>query len=166
MANYAIVKDGAIIELQDYVPVNWNNITNFIVYENDEAQLKQFGWYKIVKRVPQFNSYTQRLSAPRHSIENDVVYEDYDVTQVISSNQEHYNEVQNNVLNQVRKARDKLLANSDWTQAVDIQQSKSPEWIDAWKTYRQNLRDLPQKLIQEPKNHIQQVYFPKPPEIK
>ena len=40
--------------------------------------------------------------------------------------------------NELRDMRDSFLMGSDWTQAPD-----APVDVDAWKTYRQTLRDLP-----------------------
>ena len=39
---------------------------------------------------------------------------------------------------EIRNRRDALLAQSDWTQNSDV-----PADVDAWKTYRQALRDMP-----------------------
>ena len=44
------------------------------------------------------------------------------------------------LLQRVRKKRDLLLEESDWTQLVD-----APVDRDAWARYRQALRDLPQQ---------------------
>jgi len=41
----------------------------------------------------------------------------------------------------VRADRDRRLAETDWTQTPDVPQ----ETIWKWKTYRQDLRDIPQK---------------------
>jgi len=41
---------------------------------------------------------------------------------------------------QIRTKRDKLLAESDWTQVADAPVDKA-----AWATYRQSLRDIPQQ---------------------
>ena len=41
----------------------------------------------------------------------------------------------------VRADRDQRLADTDWTQTPDVPQ----ETIWKWKTYRQDLRDIPQK---------------------
>jgi len=41
-------------------------------------------------------------------------------------------------LNEVRVVRNRLLAETDWTQSRDITLSND----DAWKTYRQSLRDI------------------------
>ena len=42
------------------------------------------------------------------------------------------------ILNNIRNKRNQLLTKSDWMTCSD-----SPEMNDAWKTYRQKLRDLP-----------------------
>ena len=54
---------------------------------------------------------------------------------------------------QVRKKRDRLLADSDWTQVPD-----APVDQAAWATYRQKLRDLPQQ-----KGFPSKVTWPKKP---
>ena len=42
-------------------------------------------------------------------------------------------------MNYLREIRNKLLAESDWTQSRDVTLSNDADW----KTYRQSLRDLP-----------------------
>ena len=42
-------------------------------------------------------------------------------------------------MNKLRRLRDKLLAESDWTQSRDVTLSNDADW----KTYRQALRDIP-----------------------
>ena len=46
---------------------------------------------------------------------------------------------------QLRSTRDKLLADSDWTQVGDLVSSgaMTSDKLTEWKTYRQSLRDLP-----------------------
>ncbi len=43
---------------------------------------------------------------------------------------------------EVRTRRDALLTQSDWTQNSDVSVD-----VDAWKTYRQELRDLPDNTV-------------------
>ncbi len=45
----------------------------------------------------------------------------------------------------VRQQRDRLLAESDWTQLPDAQAALSDSQKQAWATYRQALRDVPQQ---------------------
>ena len=61
----------------------------------------------------------------------------------------------------LRFKRDRLLAESDWTQMPDVEN----ELKEKWKEYRQALRDLPSKS--EPKlehNELLNVEFPQKPE--
>tara|TARA_R100000234_G_C4928640_1_gene147452 strand:- start:50 stop:280 length:231 start_codon:yes stop_codon:yes gene_type:complete len=53
-------------------------------------------------------------------------------------------DVQSMMLEDIRKTRNKLLQESDWTQSSDspLTDSKKTEWA----TYRQNLRDVPSGL--------------------
>tara|TARA_R110002020_G_scaffold185737_1_gene383548 strand:- start:662 stop:931 length:270 start_codon:yes stop_codon:yes gene_type:complete len=54
----------------------------------------------------------------------------------------------------VRAQRNSMLRGSDWTQVAD-----SPADADAWATYRQSLRDLPQTYTR-----VSEVVWPTPPE--
>tara|TARA_B100000945_G_C20222040_1_gene521079 strand:+ start:110 stop:472 length:363 start_codon:yes stop_codon:yes gene_type:complete len=55
---------------------------------------------------------------------------------------------------ELRKKRNKLLAESDWTQISDVVLANK----DEWKTYRQALRDLPSTFV-----NGQEVIFPNDP---
>lgn len=46
---------------------------------------------------------------------------------------------------EIRRIRDKLLADSDWTQLPDAQSSMSAYTKEAWAIYRQSLRDIPEQ---------------------
>lgn len=62
-------------------------------------------------------------------------------------------------LNLLRRERDGLLFRCDWTQVTDCKLSDSK--IAEWASYRQELRDLPEKY-----NNIEslsEVIFPNPP---
>ncbi len=48
-------------------------------------------------------------------------------------------------MKELRKMRDELLINSDWTQLPDIIVDNPTEWLE----YRQNLRDFPDLIYQE-----------------
>lgn len=58
----------------------------------------------------------------------------------------------------LRRTRNRLLAQSDWTQISDS--PLSDEQKQAWVDYRQALRDLPSTLI----TITESVDFPDPPE--
>ena len=54
-------------------------------------------------------------------------------------------------MKELRRKRDKLLMESDWTQCNDITLTND----EAWKKYRQDLRDLPQTITDIAGNEIE-----------
>lgn len=58
------------------------------------------------------------------------------------------------LMNDARGERNQLLAESDWTQAADLPE----EFRNAWASYRQALRDLPDTITDPAK-----VDWPEPP---
>ncbi len=78
--------------------------------------------------------------------------------QVVKKRQQplHFNKVA------LRSARNRLLANSDWTQLPDVPLSRKCK--RAFEEYRQDLRDLPQ--IYGVDADIDEVSFPTPPEFE
>jgi hypothetical protein len=49
---------------------------------------------------------------------------------------------QDEPMNNLRRIRDWLLRESDWTQGYDIRQVRGEEWCAQWDAYRQQLRDI------------------------
>lgn len=70
----------------------------------------------------------------------------------ITARQERLSKMGISPMNSLRKRRDQLLAESDWTQVPDAPVDKA-----AWAVYRQALRDLPQNT--DPANPV----WPKKP---
>ena len=58
----------------------------------------------------------------------------------------------------IREKRNRLLAESDWTQIIDNDLSDEAVW--QWRTYRQALRDLPQGITT---HHLEAIAWPAPP---
>lgn len=162
MANYAFVQNGDIVYTYDILPQTWNNISNFNVLEFDHKIFNALGWFHVKKRIPQFNLKTQKLSAPKYTLDNNLVYEDYDVIQITSEEQLNINKKQNFMKN-LRQIRNNLLFESDWTQNADVQEDKSEEWKSAWKIYRKQLRDLPLNYDNFNITDIGLVKFPNKP---
>jgi hypothetical protein len=61
-------------------------------------------------------------------------------------------------LAQIRIERNNRLIATDWTQLSDVQASHDESWINAWKIYRQALRDLPATITD-----LNDVYYPSVP---
>lgn len=79
MAKFAKVVDNKIVGVYDALPVNSERVTNFNVHENDYAFIKLHGWYFINKVIPDYDPTKKMIGDTRHWIENDEVYETYDL---------------------------------------------------------------------------------------
>ena len=80
------------------------------------------------------NRATQKLVSCDPVVENGFAY----VVEVVDKTEDEIAADVASKAAQVRAARDRALANSDWTQVADAPVDK-----EAWATYRQSLRDLP-----------------------
>jgi hypothetical protein len=61
---------------------------------------------------------------------------------------------------QIKIERNSRLEASDWTQLPDVIASRDEAWVNAWKYYRQALRDLPANIT-----NYDDVFFPMPPRV-
>jgi uncharacterized protein (UPF0248 family) len=59
---------------------------------------------------------------------------------------------------QIKIDRNSRLSATDWTQLPDVISIHDQLWINAWKEYRQALRDLPKNIT-----NYDDVFFPMPP---
>ena len=64
----------------------------------------------------------------------------------------------NNVLLNIRRGRNRLLTQTDYTQMPDYI-ALHPEMTEAWQIYRQALRDLPETV------DLENVVWPEKPQI-
>ena len=140
MSNYALIRDGQIVERHDVLPNSWENVSGLQFAKDNEELLNSIGWYTVQKAPVQFDANTQFISDNTYAFINNTVTEtpvvsDKDPSQVI--------DFKTPFLNNLRNIRNSLLTQSDWTQATDVQKIKSIEWVNAWVVYRQALRDLP-----------------------
>lgn len=152
MANYAHIENGTITGVYDLYPDNWRNISNFYLLENNTETLRSLGWRTIVKTTPTYNSDTQYVGNPIHTIENDTVVETYDIVNIIFSETIQQTEEElaaiklshhNSAMETLRNKRDKLLAETDFTQVADVITINGTELNQLFVVYRQALRDLP-----------------------
>ena len=152
MANYAHIENGTITGVYDLYPDNWRNISNFYLLENDKDTLHGLGWRTIVKSIPSYNSDTQRLGNPIHTINDDEVHETLEVVDIVFPEEILHTpeqlasiilEQHNTAMKILRGKRDKLLAETDFTQLADIIKINGVELTQLYEEYRQALRDLP-----------------------
>lgn len=159
MANWVYIENGQIVEYHDTLPKNWRHVSGLDLSIDNLPFLKNLGWYKVIKDQRSFDIYNEKLVDYSYNLVNDEIIETRNVS--IITQEEKDLQHQNNIigfLRDLREERNRLLAESDWTQLVDVVESHSTEWNQSWKTYRQTLRDLPNNM-----NDIQVINWPEKP---
>ena len=79
----------------------------------------------------------------QHRLQDDTSYTEYELPDEFSITVEDIGDTI--AVAALREQRDRLLTSSDWTQLADTVLTQ-PD-IDAWATYRQELRDLPANVV-------------------
>lgn len=138
-ACWVFIEDGIIKEKQEFLPVNWGNITNLYLAENDLEYLKSLGWFKVTPRYVDYDSKISRIQNYEYSIEGDNVFE---INVVVPRSEADMQERYEIFMSNLRKERDKRIAETDWTQLQDVKSSHNETWNSNWVTYRNSLRNI------------------------
>jgi hypothetical protein len=144
MSNYAYVENGEIKRLEDNLPENWNNISNFYHAKDNNEFINLHGWYKIISNIPEYDSKLKYIESYEYEIFDDHIVKTANFVDIAQPSTE---ELRTQFMKMIRDRRNKLLSDSDWTQVLDIQNIKSDEWKNSWVIYRQELRDFPEYCI-------------------
>ena len=147
---YVYVENGIVASENRYLPMNWNNISNFNSLDADS--LKQFGWYPyrfIEATIP--SDYT--IDGSYYEITDDEVLE-------IQTTRPLTDEEQQTIIDShwanIRSRRNIELNESDWTHISDS--PLTVEKKEEFKVYRQSLRDITTQL------NPFSIEWPTPPE--
>jgi hypothetical protein len=141
---YVNIKDNQIVDGPRTLPINWENISNFYVL--DDQTLKSYGWlpYRF-ESIPLLDGET--YNGTTISIgENEVV----EYQQKRQKTEQEISDEISSMWENVRSRRNIELQESDWTQLIDV--PLSTEKKQEWQTYRQELRDITSQ--QDPFNII------------
>lgn len=167
MANYVYIENSEILEYYDSLPTNWRNVSNFYTLESDPEYMAELGWYKVIKAViPTFDSYKQKMSNPTYIFDGTTVTEIIVIEELYESEEAYRSDMKIQIVEHIRQRRDNLFRDCDWTQLSDIQSVQTQEWITAWKTYRQALRDLPEVYLNNNIYNINDIIWPEIPNVK
>lgn len=141
MANWAYVENGQVVELYHSLPVNWKNVSNFFALENDTVSLRNLGWYPVQNNTLELQK-NQQYGETTYFFDKrkKIVIEN---TLIVDRPLEDPKILKYNFFTNLRQRRNELLLESDWTQAIDLQNIKEESWKKNWAIYRQQLRDLP-----------------------
>ena len=154
MANFAYVKDDAIVNVWDTLPINWENISNFYTLGdgNNTEYLKSLGWYPITYQAPTYDPATQVLGHPTYTISGDTVIETLTVNDkptpepIPELTEEQIAAARANQWEIVRRQRDSFMSQMDWRYtryAREVRLNLTPtDDIAALDTYMQALADI------------------------
>lgn len=131
---YIRVIDGQAVKPDRPLPKNWENITNFYLF--DDETLKTFGWYPYRVEYATIPDGWKPNGFHIEVGENEVVeYQD-----IIQKTEEDFQTDVRTKWNEIRSTRNLLLTDSDWTQLSDSPLSELKK--EEWRLYRQSLRDI------------------------
>jgi hypothetical protein len=152
---WAFLDEQDNIEIFNELPINWKNISNFFALESDLSLLRSMGWYPVVDdSTPITNDFREYHGAPQYSLDEsrNVVVKLCEVLtkENVGANETEFDARRRVFLEDLRSRRDRLLLETDWTQMLDVQSTKSEEWKNQYIEYRRWLRDLPQIYSQPP----------------
>ena len=142
MAAWALVENGEIKELHDWLPPNWRHVSGLNLSENEPDFLRSLGWVRVIKQPETYDAMQFYVSAISHAVVNGEVIETRQLSAVVPVENTPL-PVQDGTLIGLRQYRDELLRASDWTQLLDVQNILGETRKERWAQYRQALRDLP-----------------------
>lgn len=147
MTVYANLVDGQVLGVYDLIPRFWNNINNFdIKCQNEADYMRDNGFVKITKPQYVYDTATQKLSDfPTYRVENGEVIEQREILTIeipppplLSSAAE--------ILLQVRQVRDQLMRDFEWRYTRYFRQQRlginTTDSLAALDTYMQALADI------------------------
>jgi hypothetical protein len=150
MANFVLIENNEIKERHDLLPKSWRHISGLNLAKGDEEFLNSLGWYTVNKVAVPYEEGKQYIDYYEYTFENNLVYEIpiiKDAEIYPPAPEKTPEELFEIALTELRIKRDNLLIESDWTQLADIQSTYSEIWKTNWTTYRQQLRDLPNRCV-------------------
>jgi hypothetical protein len=159
MANWALVEGKEIKELHDLLPKNWRNISGLRNSSDNLEFLKKLGWYPVLKTNENYDRLLFREIGVKHQIKKDKVEE----TLILVENESgilSFEQLKELFMIELRKQRNELLQQSDWTQLADVMSDMNEVDRNKWITYRQMLRNIPELYESTDDVNIGEVQWP------
>lgn len=164
MAEWVHVKDGIIDEYHGALPKSWKNISG--LDKGDEDFLLSHGWYRVEKQYQSYDDDTQKIDGYNYQILSNKVVESLNIVNLTTEEiSNKYEKIKQNFFNYLRTERNIRLEKSDWTQVNDLIDIKGQEWVNLWKNYRQDLRELPSKYENTTDYNISNIVWPNIPRV-
>jgi hypothetical protein len=156
---YGYVENNAVVEIYGSLPRSWRNYSNFNLI--DVAVLPSIGWYEVVDdpNPPSVDVTTHRIDE-YYTFNGTNIAQSFVVSPLAPEDQAQAKVL---FLAQLRDVRNSKLRDSDWTQTIDILEVKGQTWVNAWKTYRAALRNLPGSYESDGTLSLNDVTWPTEP---
>jgi hypothetical protein len=166
--SYALIKDNKILNIYPLLPKNWQNISNLCVLT--DVDLRDLSWaghegvsfLPVIPAIcPPYNKFTHRAELKTVvDFSIGAVNEQWELIPLTQEEIEIQELIEQDYTFQkwieVREQRTNMLSACDWTQLPDCTLSFGQ--VQAWKQYRQALRDVPNQA--DPFA----IVWPEPPE--
>jgi hypothetical protein len=162
MTKYAYAQDGNI-EIYSSLPESWKNVSGLHHLANDINALNELGWYQVIEDETAYDMYTQARGNANYSFQDNNVIETIEIID-LSPSDDSNDMIKNLVMMEMRSMRNMYLQQCDWTQLSDAVETMSEEGMQAWKTYRRLLRELPELYANINLTSISQIIWPSKPE--
>lgn len=131
---YVLVKENQIIDGPRLLPINWENVSNFNVL--DDNLLKEYGWFPYTFQSVEL-AHDETYNGTNLVIgQNEVI--EYQLKRPKTQSEINIDDL--NLWGNIRSRRDIELKESDWTQLPDSPLSSDKK--NEWRVYRQELRDI------------------------
>lgn len=141
MKKYCYIENNQIRLINQDLPVNWKNISNFYILP-DEI-LKKYGWLPLITETenkPIFVSSNYIIE--ENFVREIIVTRDKTQAEIEEENQKEIEQQ----WSQARSQRDEMLKQSDIFVLIDKWETYSLERQNEIRSYRQSLRDIPQNF--------------------
>lgn len=159
--DYAYVFDNNVEEIfSGGLPYAWKNYSNFNLI--DRLVLPSIGVYEIADADQPDFSYDPRT----HKVEFTYAFKGDCVERTkvkVSIGEPDFVELKDQFIAGLRSYRNSKLIMSDWTQMPDIAEVKGQAFVDAWKVYRQQLRDIMPLYETNDVTNLEEVVWPQEP---
>jgi hypothetical protein len=141
MQKYCYIENNEITLINQDLPVNWKNVSNF--YLLPDSMLKTYGWLPLIienENKPVFVSSSYIIEEDR--VREVIITRDKTVEEI---EEEAAKELEMQ-WRQIRNQRDELLKQSDLLVLIDKWETLTEERKQEIRVYRQALRDIPQSF--------------------
>lgn len=166
MANWVTIENNEITGYYDLLPASWGSISGLDRAKDDLPFLKSLGWFPVIRQDVACDPNTQQITSFQYEIQENSVAEIPVVTALPveqvqpTAYTDSFEYRKSEFMATLRAMRDEKLSKSDISQLADIQATLDDTTKNAWITYRQALRDLPAKYIDNDILSIENVTWP------